>query len=129
MAPTPARTYDEVESTKTMLDRTEQQLGLKPKRLAAVLLTGLAASSARCRPQECTHLPVRDASERDNGTLSRSDFRWDRQHVFISPSGVLRTTGKVHEGKTLRYLASKYDCDVCALKKQCCPTSPSHNAS
>src|ERR1700730_18548985 len=33
--PTPARTYDEVESTKTMLDRTEQRLGLKPKRLAA----------------------------------------------------------------------------------------------
>jgi len=27
-------TYDEVESTKTMLDRTEQRLGLKPKRLA-----------------------------------------------------------------------------------------------
>ena len=33
--PTPARTYDEVASTKTMLDRTEQRLGLKPKRLAA----------------------------------------------------------------------------------------------
>src|SRR5258708_6112066 len=33
--PTPARTYDEVESTKTMLDRTERCFGLKPKRLAA----------------------------------------------------------------------------------------------
>jgi len=32
--PTPARTYDEVESTKTMLDRTERRLGLKPKRLS-----------------------------------------------------------------------------------------------
>src|SRR5580704_12021055 len=32
--PTPARTYDEVESTKTMLDRTERRLNLKPKRLA-----------------------------------------------------------------------------------------------
>ena len=32
--PTPARTYDEVASTKTMLDRTEQRLGLKPRRLA-----------------------------------------------------------------------------------------------
>jgi hypothetical protein len=38
---------------------------------------------------------------------------------------VLHTTGRVHEGKTLRYLASKYDCDVCALKMQCCPKSPS----
>jgi transposase len=33
--PTPARTYDEVESTKTMLDRTELRFSLKPKRLAA----------------------------------------------------------------------------------------------
>jgi hypothetical protein len=33
--PTPARTYDEVESTKTMLDRTERRFNLKPKRLAA----------------------------------------------------------------------------------------------
>src|SRR3977135_901180 len=33
--PTPARTYDEVEATKTMLDRTQQRLALKPKRLLA----------------------------------------------------------------------------------------------
>ena len=33
--PTPARTYDEVEATKTMLDRTERRLHLKPKRLVA----------------------------------------------------------------------------------------------
>jgi hypothetical protein len=63
----------------------------------------------------------------DEGTLSRSDFRWDRRRgLYICPNGkVLHTTGKVHEGKTLRYLASKYDCDVCALKMLCCPNSPS----
>jgi transposase len=32
---TPARTYDEVAATKTMIKRTEQRLGLKPERLAA----------------------------------------------------------------------------------------------
>src|SRR3954453_23040306 len=32
---TPARTYDEVEATRTMLDRTERRLNLKPKRLFA----------------------------------------------------------------------------------------------
>jgi IS5 family transposase len=31
---TPARTYDEVAATKTMIKRTEQRLGLKPERLA-----------------------------------------------------------------------------------------------
>jgi transposase len=32
---TPARTYDEVDATKTMLERTEQRFDIKPKRLAA----------------------------------------------------------------------------------------------
>jgi hypothetical protein len=32
---TPARTYDEVAATQTMLDRTQKCFGLKPKRLAA----------------------------------------------------------------------------------------------
>ena len=126
--PTPARTYDEVESTKTMLDRTEQRLGLKPRRLAADTAYGTGRFlgwlvGRRIAP----HIPVRDASERDDGTLSRSDFRWDRRRgVYICPNGkVLHTSGRVHEGKTLRYLASKYDCDVCALKMQCCPKGPS----
>jgi hypothetical protein len=68
-----------------------------------------------------------NVSERDHGTLSRSDFRWDRwRSVYICPNGkALHTTGKVHEGKTLRYLASKFDCDVCAFKMQRCPNSPS----
>ena len=126
--PTPARTYDEVELTKTMLDRTERRFGLKPKRLAADTAYGTGRFlgwlvGRRIAP----HIPVRDASERDDGTLSRSDFRWDRRRgIYICPNGkVLHSTGKVHEGKTLRYLASKFDCDVCALKMQCCPNSPS----
>jgi Transposase DDE domain len=32
---TPARSYDEVAATKTMIKRTDERLGLKPKRLAA----------------------------------------------------------------------------------------------
>jgi hypothetical protein len=31
---TPARVYDEVRSTRTMLNRTKRRLGIKPKRLA-----------------------------------------------------------------------------------------------
>ena len=67
--------------------------------------------------------PVRDASERDDGTFSRRDFRWDkRRGVYICPNNkVLHTTGTVHDGTMLRYRASKLDCDVCPLKMQCCP--------
>ena len=42
---TPARTYDEVAATKTMLDRTERCFDLKPKRLAADTAYGTGSSS------------------------------------------------------------------------------------
>lgn len=125
--PTPARTYDEVASTKTMLNRTERCFGLKPKRLAADTAYGTGRFLGWLVEQRIVpHIPVRDASERDDGTLSRSDFRWDRRRgVYICPNGkLLHTTGTVHEGNTLRYRASKFDCEVCPLKMQCCPTSP-----
>ena len=123
--PTPARTYDEVEATKTMLDRTKRRFELKPKQLAADTAYGTGRFLGwlvGCRI--VPHIPVRDASQRDDGTFSRSDFRSDRRRgVYICPNDkVLRTTGTVHDGNTLRYRASKFDCDVCALKMQCCPT-------
>ena len=125
--PTPARTYDEVECTKTMLDRTERRFNLKPKRLAADTAYGTGRFlgwlvGRRIAP----HIPVRDASERDDGTFSRSDFRWDRRRgVYVCPNNkVLHTTGTVHDGTMLRYRASKFDCDVCPLKMQCCPNMP-----
>jgi transposase len=124
--PTPARTYDEVEATKTMLDRTERRFNLKPKRLAADTAYGTGRFlgwlvGRRIAP----HIPVRDASERDDGTFSRSDFRWDgRRGVYVCPNNrVLHTTGTVHDGNMLRYRASKFDCDACPLKMRCCPST------
>jgi hypothetical protein len=81
--------------------------------------------------QIAPHIPVRDASERDDGTFSRSDFHYDwRGDVYICPNNkVLHTSGTVHEGYRLRYRASKFDCEVCALKMQCCPKDPSREVS
>src|SRR5215210_3361698 len=125
--PTPARTYDEVEVTKTMIDRTQQRLALKPKRLLADTAYGTGRFlgwlvGRRIAP----HIPVRDASERNDGTFSRSDFRWDkRRGVYVCPNNkVLHTTGTLHEGRMLRYRASKFDCTGCPLKMQCCPNTP-----
>jgi hypothetical protein len=44
---TPARTYDEVAATKTMIKRTDERLGLKPKRLAADTAYGTAFDKDR----------------------------------------------------------------------------------
>ena len=30
-----------------------------------------------------------------------------------------------HEGRTLLYRASKFDCDACPMKRGCCPKAPS----
>jgi hypothetical protein len=111
-----------------MIERTAKRLGLKPKRLAADTAYGTGKFlgwliGARIAP----HIPVWDKSSREDGSLARSDFHWDRRRgIYICPNGkVLHTTGTVHEGNTLRYRASKFDCEVCALKMQCCPNGPS----
>ena len=121
---TPARTYDEVVAARTMIERTEQRIGLKPQRLAADTAYGTGKFlgwlvGAGIAPQ----IPVWDKSTREDGTFSRSDFIFDRErNVYVCPTGkLLRTTGNVGDDHMLRYLASKRDCDACPLKPQCCP--------
>jgi transposase len=121
---TPARTYDEVAAAKTMIERTEQRMGLKPQRLAADTAYGTGKFlgwlvGAGIAPQ----IPVWDKNTREDGTFSRSDFTFDRErNVYICPAGkVLKTTGNVGDEHMLRYLASKRDCDACPLKPRCCP--------
>lgn len=44
------------------------------------------------------------------------------KNEYRCPNGkVLRTTGRVHDGRTILYRASKFDCDPCPLKLKCCP--------
>ena len=121
---TPARTYDEVAAARTMIERTEQRMGLKPQRLAADTAYGTGKFlgwlvGAGITPQ----IPVWDKSAREDGTFSRSDFTFDpERNIYTCPAGkVLKTTGNVGDDHMLRYLASKRDCDACPLKPQCCP--------
>lgn len=121
---TPARTYDEVAATKTMIERTEQCFALKPKRLAADTAYGTGKFLGwLVNDKEITpHIPVWEKGDRTDGIFSRADFTWDRRHGhYICPNGKpLRTSGTVHDGRTLLYRASKLDCDVCPLRSRCC---------
>src|SRR5215831_2645759 len=121
---TPARTYDEVAAARTMIERTEQRMGLKPQRLAADTAYGTSKFlgwlvGAGITPQ----IPVWDKSAREDGTFARGDFTFDpERNIYTCPAGkVLKTTGNVGDDHMLRYLASKRDCDACPLKPQCCP--------
>jgi len=118
----------EVGAAKTMIERTQERFDLKPTYLAADTAYGSAqtlnwiVNDKKIAP----HIPVIDKSTREDGTLSRADFSFDREHnVYVCPIGkLLHTTGTIFEGSTLRYRASKLDCDGCALKMQCCPNTP-----
>jgi transposase len=125
---TPARTYDEVAATRTMIERTQQRFAITPKQLAADTAYGTGKFLAFVVAAGITpHIPVWDKSTRSDDTFSRADFCWDKdRNVYTCPAGkLLKTSGTVHDGRTLLYRASKRDCDACPLKMQCCPKEPS----
>src|SRR5438270_7958150 len=119
----------EVGAAKTMIERTEGRFDIKPKLLAADTAYG-AAPMLNWLVEEkgiAPHIPVNDKSQRDDGTFSRSDFQSDpTSDLYHCPGGKqLRTSGTVHNDKTLLYRASRRDCGICPLKPQCCPKEPS----
>jgi transposase len=121
---TPARTYDEVVATKMMIKRTDERMGLKPKRLAADTAYGTATFLSWLIGTGITpHIPVWDKGQREDGTFSRGDFAFDKKrNVYVCPTGkLLTTTGRVHDGRTILYLASTRDCGSCPIKSQCTP--------
>ena len=78
--------HAEVGAAKTMIDRTEQRLGLKPKRLAGDTAYGSAATLNWIVNEKkiAPHIPVIDKSEREDGTFSRADFTFDKdRNVYV----------------------------------------------
>jgi len=125
---TPTRISKEVEATETMIDRASKAFNLKPRHIAGDVAYGtgkLLGWLVRCGIEP--HVPVWDKSKRDDGTLSRDDFAFNKDgDIYVCPQGkTLKTTGKVHDGKTLLYRSSKVDCDPCPLKPKCCPNTAS----
>jgi transposase len=124
---TPTRITKEVDATETMVERTGECFDLKPERIAADVAYGTGEMLGWLVARDIDpHIPVWDKASRKDGTFSREDFTFDRQRdVYICPQGnILKTTGRLHGGKTLLYRASKHDCETCPLKRQCCPKEP-----
>ena len=125
---TPTRISKEVDATETMIERTEDRFGLRPDTVAGDVAYGTGQMLGWLVERGIEpHIPVWDKAKRDDGSLSRDDFSYDAERdIYICPAGkTLKTTGRVHGGKTLLYRSSKPDCDVCPLKPRCCPTTPS----
>ena len=60
--------------------------------------------SRRCEVRDekkiTPHIPVIDKSKREDGSLSRADFTFDKdRNVYVCPQGkYLHTTGRIHDG-------------------------------
>ena len=77
-------------AAQTMIDRTEERLGLKPDRLVADTAHGSAENPAWLTRQRSIipFIPLIDKSERKDGAFSRSDFKWDEDNDrYICPEG------------------------------------------
>jgi transposase len=119
---TPARTYDEVAATRTMVDRTEKTFGLKPKRLTADTAYGTGKLLAWLLGKDIApHIPVWERYERTDGMFSRADFAYDAERdIYVCPNNrPLRTSGTVHDGRVRNYLSQLGDCRTCELKVRC----------
>ena len=133
---TPAHRTKEVESTKTMIDRVEQQFNLKPARLIGDTAYGTAAMLGWMVDDKGIepHVPVWDRTQRDDGTLSSSDFQWSEEaDEYRCPQGhALRKQWRlfknerthVTQADTIIYRASQHDCANCPMKQRCCPNTP-----
>jgi transposase len=130
---TPAFRSQEVESTKTMIERVKDRLGLDTKKLIGDTAYGTAeflgwmVNEKGIEP----HVPVWDKGKRTDGTFSRSDFIFDEHNdQYICPNGKLLKRHRrnfkvprtgVTKSNEIKYRASKLDCAACPLKEQCCP--------
>src|SRR5271163_4542669 len=85
----------EVGAARTMIERTEERFGIKPERLTADTAYGTAAMLNWLVEEKgiAPHIPVIDKSQRDDGTFSRSDFRYDpASDVYHCSTGKTLTT-------------------------------------
>jgi hypothetical protein len=118
----------EVAAAKRMIERSMERFDLYPARLLGDSAYGSAVLGWLVYEQGIEpHVTVFDKSARQDGTFSRDAFTYDHDgDVYYCPGGkMLTATGsRINDGSTLRYRASKYDCEVCRLKPQCCPNEP-----
>ena len=117
---------------ETMIERMEESFDLKPDRRAGDVAyrTGPPLGWRVARDID-PHIPLWDRSQRDDGTVSRTDFSYDKEgDLYICPGGkTLKTTGRGHDGKTLHDRAGKLDREACPMKLRCGPKSPARRIS
>lgn len=133
---TPAHRTQEVESTKTMVQRVEDRFDIKPTRLVGDTAYGTAPMLNWMVNEKniAPHVRVWDRTQRKDETLSSSEFQWNEEaNEYLCPEGSpLKSnwrpfkTPRAHvtQADTIIYRASQHDCGACSRKSECCPSTP-----
>jgi transposase len=131
----------EILAAKRMVERAIACFDLYPKRLigdtaygSAEMLNWLVHNQG-IEP----HIPVFDKSQRTDGTFSRDDFTYDHTtDTYRCPAGKTLQHYRrrfatprigIMKDNSMRYRASKHDCQPCPLKPRCCPRAPARKIS
>src|SRR3982074_107453 len=133
---TPAHKTDEINATKTMIERVEDRFDLKPDRLigdtnyGTAEILGWMVDEKQIEP----HVSVWDKTQRSDQTLSSSDFEWEEQaNEYRCPQGqplrsewriFKRPRTRITKANTIIYHASQTACSKCPMKSRCCPNTP-----
>ena len=133
---TPAWRPAELNATRTMIERVEQRFDLKPERLIGDMAYGTADFLGWMVHEKAIepHVPVWDKTQRQDDTLSSSDFKWDEQaDEYRCPQGqplrkewriFKRPRTHITKANTVIYHAGQAACSNCPLKARCCPNTP-----
>lgn len=133
---TQAYRVSEVNAARVMIDRTEERFGMKPKRLlgdgsyGSAEFLGWMVDNKKIAP----HVTLLETPGRPTKSFTQKDFAYDKnKDVFTCPGGKeLRQFWRTYKAprsgitkdKKRLYRSRNTDCAACALKDQCCPTSP-----
>ena len=133
---TSAHRTQEVNATRTMIDRVEERFGIKPEYLIGDTAYGNAATLGWLvkDKQIDPYIPVWTRADGREGIMPNSDFIWnEKKDEYRCPRGQpLRRewrpfrSSRTHITKaaTIIYRASQRDCASCPLKRRCCPNTP-----
>jgi transposase len=131
-----AHRIQEVDATRTMIDRVEDRFAIKPTRLIGDMAYGAAELLEWMVNEKAIepHVPVWDKTKRTDDSLSSSAFQWDEnRNEYHCPQGhLLRSDWRPFKNarthittvNTIIYRSRQSDCAKCPMKSRCCPLTP-----
>ncbi len=128
----PARTADEPEAARRMVERTKQRHGRTPEILTADAAYGAGNFLTWAEGHDIEpHIPMAERKEDKEERFPKKVFAYDEaRDLYICPAGKLLDRSKKMKGTGpeawsnglgMSYSAKVRDCRPCEMKPRCCP--------